>query len=60
MSDYLLVDIALPAKTMAVKWICEDGIEDCGFFDFNDKEFVTFDSMSVAPIISWKPLINLP
>jgi len=60
MSDYISTDIALPAKTMTVEWICADGTKDFGFFDFEIKEFVTFDARSVQPIISWKPLNKHP
>ena len=46
----------LPNKSMAVKWICSDGLEDVGFYNANIKEFVSIDLISINQITHYKPL----
>jgi len=41
---------------MKVKWLCEDGIEDVGFYYSEQKEFASWDLCSENPITHWKPL----
>ena len=45
----------LPTASMGVKWICEDGVEDVGFYYHPQKEFAGWDLCSEKPITHWKP-----
>lgn len=45
----------LPEKSMTVKWICADGVEDVGFFRAEVANFESFDLRSEAPITHWQP-----
>jgi hypothetical protein len=49
----------LPNENMKVKWLCEDGVEDVGFYYREQKEFASWDLCSEKPITHWKPLPNL-
>ena len=46
----------LPTKSMKVKWLCEDDIEDVGYYYSEQKEFASTDLRSTKPITHWKPL----
>lgn len=46
----------LPTGSMKVKWLCEDGVEDVGFYYSEQKEFASWDLCSKKPITHWKPL----
>ncbi len=46
----------LPTGNMKVKWLCEDGVEDVGFYYSKKKEFASWDLCSEKPITHWKPL----
>jgi hypothetical protein len=46
----------LPTGSMKVKWLCEDGVEDVGFYYSEQKEFTSWDLRSEKPITHWKPL----
>jgi len=46
----------LPTGSMKVKWLCEDGVEDVGFYYSEQKEFASWDLLSEKPITHWKPL----
>lgn len=45
----------LPTCSMKVKWLCEDGVEDVGFYYSEQKEFASWDLCSEKPITHWKP-----
>ena len=45
----------LPTASMKVKWLCEDGVEDVGFYYHQQKEFASWDLCSEKPITHWKP-----
>lgn len=45
----------LPTESMKVRWICDDGIEDIGFYDHETKQFSSIDMRSENPILYWKP-----
>lgn len=45
----------LPTKSMKVKWLCEDGKEDYGFYYSEQKKFATWDLISTKPITHWMP-----
>lgn len=45
----------LPARSMRVEWLCEDGIQDVGFYYSERKEFASLDLRSEKPITHWKP-----
>ena len=46
----------LPTISMKVKWLCEDGDEDVGFYYSEQKEFAGWDLCSEKSITHWKPL----
>jgi hypothetical protein len=46
----------LPTESMKVKWLCEDGVEDIGFYYIEQNEFAGFDLRSKKSITHWKPL----
>jgi hypothetical protein len=46
----------LPTGSMKVKWLCEDGVEDVGFYYSEQKEFASLNLFSEKPITHWKPL----
>lgn len=46
----------LPTRSMKVKWHCEDGVEDVGFYYSEQKEFASWDLCSSKAITHWKPL----
>jgi len=46
----------LPNGNMKVKWLCEDGVEDVGFYYSEQNEFASWDLCSEKPITHWKPL----
>ena len=46
----------LPAKSMKVKWICSDGVQDIGFYYSDKEQFASWDLCTEAPITHWKPL----
>jgi hypothetical protein len=48
----------LPSESMKVSWICEDGMEDYGFYNSEFEQFVTYDPLSEKPITHWKPFSN--
>jgi hypothetical protein len=50
----------LPTGSMKVKWLCEDGVEDVGFYYSEQKEFASWDLCSQKPITHWKPLEDVP
>ena len=50
------ITIEMPKESMRVKWLCDDGIEDVGFYNHDIKEFVTIDPKSENPITHWIPL----
>lgn len=54
MENWISVNDALPARDMKVKWLCEDGKEDFGFFYTRDNEFRTWDLLTESPITHWK------
>lgn len=45
----------LPTCNMKVKWLCENGVEDVGFYYSEQKVFASFDLCSENPITHWKP-----
>ena len=47
----------LPSQSMKVRWLCDDGTEDIGFFYHDKGVFGTFDPLSEKPITHWKPLL---
>ena len=49
----------LPTCSMKVKWLCEDGVEDVGFYYSEQKEFASWDLCSKKPITHWKHLENI-
>jgi len=49
----------LPTGSMKVKWLCEDGVEDVGFYYSEQKEFASWNLCSEKPITHWKPLENV-
>ena len=54
--EWIKVEDKLPDRNMKVKWICEDGIEDIGFYYFDTKIFASVDLLSLKPVISWQHL----
>lgn len=50
----------LPEKSMSVKWLCADGVEDVGFYRGETESFESFDLRSEAQITHWKPLFTTP
>jgi len=48
----------LPEESQMVKWLCEDGVEDWGFYNAKTQQFCTNDMRSEAPITHWKPLFE--
>lgn len=52
--DWIPVE-QLPDRTMLVKWLCEDGVEDIGIYYHERREFATWDKRSDKPIILYKP-----
>ena len=46
----------LPTASMEVKWLCENDVEDVGFYYHPQKEFASWDLLSEKPITHWKPL----
>ena len=54
MSEWISVN-KLPDSSMKVRWICEDGVEDIGFYFSEQKVFAGFDLSSSKPITHWKP-----
>ncbi len=56
-SKWVDVNLALPAKNMKVKWICEDGKEDVGFYNKERESFETIDPRSDNKITHWQRLI---
>ena len=57
--EWISVKERLPEKNMKVKWLCDDNIEDFGFYYYAQKSFATIDRLSSKPITHWKPLHNL-
>lgn len=50
----------LPTESMKVKWLCEDGKEDIGYYYADRKSFAGFDLVSTKPITHWAPLPESP
>lgn len=48
----------LPEKSMTVKWLCADGVEDVGFYRAEVENFESFDLRSESPITHWQPLLT--
>jgi hypothetical protein len=51
---------APPVVSMKVKWMCEDGVEDSGFYNHEKNEFWTIDPCSISKIIYWMPYPEIP
>lgn len=49
----------LPPCSMKVKWLCEDGVEDVGFYNEEQNYFAGWDLLSQSRITHWKPFIPL-
>jgi len=49
----------LPIGSMKIKWLCEDGVEDVGFYYSEQEEFASWDLCSEKPITHWKPLEDI-
>lgn len=45
----------LSDKDMKVKWKCEDGKIDVGFYHSKTGDFATIDPLTFSPITHWKP-----
>lgn len=53
--DWIPID-TLPAISMKVEWMCEDGTKDVGFYNKEQDEFMGWDLLSKSFITHWKPL----
>lgn len=60
MSDWIDINIAAPSESMKVRWRCTDGVEDCGFFNYEKQVFYTFDPKSLEGVTHWKPFDESP
>ena len=57
--DWNTVD-NLPEKTMKVRWLCADGVEDIGIYFHDTGNFAGWDLSSLEEITHWIPLSDIP
>jgi len=56
--NWISVEDRLPKEMQNVRWLCNNGIEDIGWFYHGN--FQTFDARTLEAITHWMPLLPLP